>query len=296
MQPLISKESAVKLLTSSIPDAEWLLGKIESQEGWFRFPRLLTNAITNLKIENYPSLYENEAAIALIWMRAFLRDVEIKEFNTTFEAASLDERGAMMERIANDMDGFMDAIELPKTPQEEADAQARFDALSKDEQAEAVRFAQQWLPFFFCTFFQNVSMMVHGEKLTSLVAQAKAGNDDAFVKAIQIDRRILTTIPYFKERFARAQDEGDMDFSDKIAYRLKCAPYKGKIRFKSLWLAFAYLDQLGLLDTLTHPEILQIRDDAGVGGHKNRIEDVKNLTRRLKDYRLFQQRGILSTT
>jgi hypothetical protein len=68
-------------------------------------------------------------------------------------------------------------------------------------------------------------MMVHGEKLTSLVAQAKAGNDDAFVKAVQIDKRILNAIPYFSERYARAHDQGHSDFFDRLSYRLKSAPY-----------------------------------------------------------------------
>lgn len=296
MLPHISKESAAKILASAIPDTEWFLGKIESNQGWFRFPPLLSGAITNLKIESYPLLYQNENAIALMLQRAFFTDAEVTEFNLEFEAATLLERGAMMEEFSADIDAFMESVEFPKTPQEEIKARALFDSLSKEEQAEAVRFAQHWYCFFFCTFFQNLSVMVHGENLTSLVAQAKAGNDDAFVKAIQIDHRILITIPYFKERFARAQYEADQDFNDKISSRFGRAPYRGKIRFKSLWLAFAFLDQLGLLKTLTHSEILQICDDAGVGGYKNRIEDVKNLTRRLKDYHLFQQRGILSTT
>lgn len=289
MQPVITKESAAKILASAIPDAEWLLAQIESEQGWFRFPPTLTRTITNLKIESYPLLYQNEAAIALVLQRAFLDDAEAAEFNLEFEAASLAERGALLEYLTTSIDGLMNTVEFPKTLQEEAEARATFESLPKEEQAEVIRFSQHWFCFFFTSFFQNLSTMVHGEKLTSLVAQAKNGNDDAYAKAVQIDRRILTTIPYFKERFGRAQDEGDIDFSDKISYRLKCAPYRGKIRFKSLWLAFSCLDQLGLLDTLTHSEILDICDEAGVGGFKNRIEDVKYLSKRLKNYRSFQQ-------
>jgi hypothetical protein len=291
MLPLISKESAVKLLTSSIPEAEWLLGKIESEDGWFRFPPNLTDAIKTLKIESYPLLYENEYAIAHMLQLAFFTEKEVDEFNLKFEAASVEERGKILEEFTFDVDLLIESVELPKTSDDQAEARERFNALSKDEQTEAIRFGQRWYCFFFCSFFQNVSMMVHGERLTSLVAQAKSGDDDAFVKAVQIDRRILMTIPYFRDRFIRAQDEGDVGFSDKIAYRLKCAPYRGKIRFKSLWLAFSYLDQLGLLNTLTHSEILEICDQAGVGDSKNCIHDVKSLTKCLKDYRMFQQRG-----
>lgn len=295
MSPIICKESAARLIASSIPEAEWLLDKIESDDGWFRFPSVLVDAIKNLKIDSYPLLYENERSITRMLELAFVGEANIDEFNIEFARASLQKRDAMLGEILIEFDEFMDSVDFPKTPEQQSRAKGEFDALSKEEQSEAILFAQRWYCFFFASFFQNLSMMVHGEKLTSLVAQAKNGNDEAFVKAVQIDRRILITIPYFKERFARAQDEGDTEFSDKIAYRLKCAPYKGKIRFKSLWLTFSLLDQLGLLDTLTHSEVLEICDKAGVGGEKNRIDDVKTLTKRLKDYRLFQKRGVVST-
>jgi hypothetical protein len=149
---------------------------------------------------------------------------------------------------------------------------------------------------FLAGFFQNVAVMVHGEKLTSLVAQAKAGSDDAFCKAVQIDKRILTTIPYFKQRFDRSTLERDRNFMDALAYRLQCPPYKGKIRHKSLWMAFSFLDLTGLLDTLKHQEILELCDDAGVGGFANRIEDVKHLSKRLADFRRFRGHDLTLST
>ncbi len=88
----------------------------------------------------------------------------------------------------------------------------------------------------------------------------------------------------------------DSKFTEEVAAHLQRAPYKGKIRHKSLYLAFAFLDMVGLLDTMKHREILDLVNDAGIDGHANRIDDVKNLSRRLKEYRAFQQRGsVLST-
>lgn len=37
MTPLLPKETVLLVLRDAIPDAEWLLRHIESQEGWFRF-------------------------------------------------------------------------------------------------------------------------------------------------------------------------------------------------------------------------------------------------------------------
>ena len=296
MTPLIPKDVVARVLRNTIPDAEWLLSQIESQEGWFRFPSYLIEAIANLRLESYPLLYTNEVALHSMVLRGVLNEAEIKGFLTEFEASTLDERGKFIAELVETLGPAFDAVELPKTPQEREAAKELFDKLSPDEQQESLRLAQRYLCMFLPIFYQSLSTMVHGEKLTSLVSQAQVGNDQAFVKAVQIDRRILTAIPFFEQRYARAQDEADKDFFDLLSYRQKCAPYRGKIRHKTLWLTFSILDQVGLLDTLSHREILEICDEAGVGGYDNRIQSEKHLGTRLREYREFQKRGVVTTT
>jgi len=293
---LVDKSSAINFLRFTIPEWAWLIAKFESEHGHFRFPPVVTRAVENLKIWNYPLLYENEAAISLTVFRAFLSQDEIVELNSKLTEQSPEQRGQTLRDLVNDLSKFDQAFEFPKTPAAERRAQAQFDAMSKGEQAESIKIAQHLWMAFLAGFFQNVSVMVHGEKLTSLVAQAKAGNGEAFCKAVQIDKRILTTIPYFKQRFERATLEGDQNFCDALAYRLQCPPYKGKIRHKALWMSFAFLDMVGLLDTLKHQEILDLCDDAGVGGYANRIEDVKHLSKRLADFRRFRDYGLTLST
>lgn len=53
-------------MRSGIPEAEWLLGEIEFQEGWFRFPPHLASVISRLKVENYPLLYSHENAAVFV--------------------------------------------------------------------------------------------------------------------------------------------------------------------------------------------------------------------------------------
>ena len=78
-------------------------------------------------------------------------------------------------------------------------------------------------------------------------------------------------------------------FLDKLHYRLTSPLLRSKIRYKTLWLTFAFLDEGGYLDgSLKHREILDICEDAGVGGYENRIEDVGYLSKRLREYREFQ--------
>lgn len=293
---IIDRDSAARLIRDGAPDWEWFLRQIESENGNLRFPPMVNRVIANLKIESYPLLYENEAAIGLVMFRAFMSQEEIVALDAQLTAQSPEERGQTIREM---LDGFSEvdqAFELPKTPAQEIQARAQFDALTKEEQAEVVRVGQHLWMGFLAGFFQNVSVMVHGEKLSSLVAQAKAGNDEAFCKAVQIDKRILTVIPYFKQRFEQATLEGNQDFSDALAYRLQCPPYKGKIRHKSLWMAFAFLDMVGLLDTLKHQEILDLCDESGIGGYANRIEDVKHLSKRLADFRRFRGYGLTLST
>lgn len=295
MNQIISPDAVLHSMKSGIPDAEWLLGQIESEQGWLRFPPYLTHVISNLKIESYPLLYHSEQAIAAMLLRGWMTAEEINALGAELEAASPNERGKVVIDLCNDLGEYVEQIEIPKTPAQRRAAEAQFKAMSEADQAESVRIAQHFFCFFFAGFYQNLSMMVHGEKLTSLVAQAKAENDNAFVKAVQIDKRILTADPYFSERFAKAQMEPPGDFFDDLAYRLKAPPYKGKIRHKTLWLAFSILDSAGLLETMSYRQIMEMCDEAGVGGDKNRIASEKHLGNRLREYREFQKRGIVTT-
>lgn len=295
MAALLSLDSVVGTLRSSIPDAEWFLRHIESEHGWVRFPPYMANAITNLKIQNYPLLYASELAIVTMFLKGVMTDDEIRELSSEFESATPEERGEFLTEFITSFSDGIDKIEIPKTPDEQEAAKQRFLALSDEEQKEAVKICQHFFAFFFASFYQNLSVMMHGEKLTSLVLQATSGNDVAFAKAVQIDRRILTEYPYFRERFARAQMDGDSDFYDLISYRISVAPYRGKIRYKTLWLTLATLDGAGLLDVLKHREILDICEEIGIDGWNNRIQDVKYLSKRIHEYREFQKRGILST-
>lgn len=295
-RPLIDQASAANFLRAVAPDWAWLLQHIESEDGYVRFPPLFSRWIANLKIENYPELYEEEARIGAMMLRAFLTPEEIRELDAELLSLSPEERAVFLLETIKDMEVAGDAIQLPKTPDEQKRAEAAFNALTKEEQKETTQFWQYFMMAFLASFHQSLSVMVHGEKLTSLVSQAKSGNDKAFAKAVQIDKRILFAIPYFKQRFADANIQGDRKFTEEVGAHLQRPPYKGKIRHKSLYLAFAFLDMAGLLGTMKHKELLDLCNEAGLDSHANRIDDVKNLSKRLAEFRAFQQRGLNLST
>ncbi|MES2364133.1 MAG: hypothetical protein V4646_20360 [Pseudomonadota bacterium] len=292
LSPVIDLNTTVGLLKNAVPDWEWLLRHIESRNGFFRFPKQVTDFIERFRIENYPLLYQNEAAISCAFLRSLLSESEIKELNDELAAMSVDERGqftqVLIDGVKNGIDDGIAYVE--ERTQQQIDAE--YLAMSPEEQQDIVKRIQWFGMSCLSMFYQVLSTMVHRQKLTSLVAQAKAGDDIALVKAVQIDPRIAGIDPYFRSRFANLHAEGNEVFRKKLAYVMKSAPYRGKVRHKSLWMGLAFLDMCGHLDTLKHREILDLFDEAGIGGYANRIEDVKYLGKRIGEYRSFQQ-GLL---
>ncbi len=229
--------------------------------------------------------------------KAFLSDSDLLEAEAEFRSATPEERGVNVREFGELACSAIDALELPDepTPQEEEAARAVLDSLPADELASSIRMYQLLLAGGLAALYDQLSLMVHGERITSLVAQAKAGNDQAFVKAVQIDGRVLTEIPYFRERYARARMEDEAAFLASVWRRQVAPPYRGRIEHKSLYLMFAFLDLIGLLRSFSHRELLDLYDELGMGRKGRRIEDEKNMGKRLAEFRRFQNRRHVST-
>ena len=86
----------------------------------------------------------------------------------------------------------------------------------------AVRFIQSILP-------EYDEMLQHIER-----SGGYCGDVDAFVLAVQIARTVLTRLPYFPTKQERAHRELDQDFLDKLTYRLKNPPLRGKTRYRAV--------------------------------------------------------------
>jgi hypothetical protein len=168
--------------------------------------------------------------------------------------------------------------------------------LSPTEQQALIRQAQWFLTCFLATFHNYLAVMVHGKKMTRLVPDAIAGDREAFLKAIQIDRTLLTSHPFFSAERARAAEIGDISFLKKISYREQNPTVRGRIRHPTLWALFSVLDGLHSLDgVFTHAEILRMCDDAQIDRLDNRIEDLGYLSKRIADFRRYQRTGGVST-
>lgn len=291
-RPKLSREFISSSLKEFIPEYEEMLIYIEQSGGWIAMPPKILKIVDRLKIHNYPELYRNEGTISKLLLLSFMSVEKINELGAELLQMPERDRPHRVEELIKSIGEATDTISenFPDTPEKEQEANQIFSELCPDDQAKAIRQAQIMMSAFLAAFFNLISMMTHGRKMTDLVQAAERGDDHAFQLAVQIDKRILSGLLYFKERHEKAISGGDIDFLDKLHYRLTNPLLRSKIRYKTLWLALAYLDVSGHLDgSLKHREILDICNDAGVGGYKNRIEDVAYLSIRLREYRKFQK-------
>lgn len=280
------------------PECGAVLARCKAERtGRFEMPADVQEVTKRLGVSDfYVTTYENEASIYLCAHKyAIPTDITeaISLLDAEIESATENEISEALDQLAlefaKEVSGF--DIRFPKTESERQAARAAFDALSEAEQKQATIRAQYFLIFFNAYFYNMLSLMVHGQKLTTLVPLAIQGDQEAFCKAVQIDRNLLLGHPYFKETYSRLIRGGDPAFLKLLTYRLNNATTRGKIRFPALYMVFATLDSFQCLDALTAGEVLDICDEAGLERFQNRIEDENNLVRRRIEYRAMQKRS-----
>jgi hypothetical protein len=247
-------------------------------------------------VAGYVLLYDDERKLGMTTLYAVLGEEGIKELNHQAALFSAQEAAEFLEGIAGEEgENFLgEVLDFPDTEEEWEEQERLFQALPAAEKEAAAK-RSQWL--FSCIFgqlFNILALMTHGAKLTVLVPQALQGDDDAFLKAVQVDRLLLTHHPYFIQRKQQAQDNGEAKFLHALAYRENNPNLKGKIRYPALFMLFGVLEAVQWLNDLRHEEILDLCDEIGLDRFQNRIEDVTYLTKRLEDYRRFQKSSGMS--
>ena len=179
-------------------------------------------------------------------------------------------------------------------PDEDIKSKEQFESLDEDTKRNLIERWQYLFLHILSSVHNYFSIMVTGESMTSLVPKAINGDSEAFFKAVKIDRNLLSLHPYFIERYQQAQTNGQKDFLKRLAPYQSTPQLIGRIRYPGLYIVFAMLETLKWLDDLTHSEILDICDAAGLDHWQNRIDDVNAVTKQLARYRRYQKTGGLS--
>jgi hypothetical protein len=284
----------VEYLKALLPDIDAVVHQMEKDGGWLRLSPKAIDFFNRLKISNYAENYVDEKRLWALFAVAMAGEgPEVREFLKNVEQAYREDPDQFMAEATAEIEGVdaeIDAV-LAMSDADKEEVKAEFEGLPEAERLAKARQTQFAVSFMVLAFFQTLALMVHGRKMTALVAGAIGGDDDAFCKAVQVDRSVLVSIPYFRERLLRSHLEGDGQFCERLGYRMANPVLKGKIRYRTLWIVFSFLELFGMLDSLKHREILDICDKVGVGGKKGRIEEVGYLSKRLAEYRRFQKKG-----
>jgi len=275
-----------------LPVFDDMLSLAHKDEGWLKVPAVMVRGLKNLNISNWPEFFveekkfralqmyflfqmsveiQNEAADVLYQAAhpasadAAGTDVsnstdEVAQFRAFIEelnASSVDEKTTFLNTLfstARDIAQASD-IDLPTTDEIES-ARRLWEGLAEVDKAKEVRKYQIAGLAFITAFYNYLALVTHGQPMTALVRRAIAGDDSAFFMAVQIDKTCLTHLAPFRERYWRAVLEGQSGFLEALSYRLRNATLRGRNRYQTLWLLFAILDDLSMLDRSTTNEAI----------------------------------------
>ncbi len=295
----LDKELTRKLVVTMAPAYAEMLRDLRSPGRWVKVLRKYDGIFRGAFLDGYVGLFDDEKRINLTLWLFLVGEDGYRELDAEIAAMSPDEQQAWLNDLVSEAneEGSWSWMEdmFPDTPAKEKAARLAYEKLSDEDKAAASEHAAFFWSFFFSSFHNYLSLMLHGRNLTVLVAQAKEGDEGAFCKAVHIEPRLLRHHPFFRERHLQALENSEVDFLKRIGYRLANSSLNGQIRYPGLYMVFAMLDASGWLDRgFTHEQILDMCDEAGLDRYQNRIEDANYLTQRLREYRQWQEMGSLS--
>lgn len=294
------KSQAIALVSKSVPEYVEFFREFQSYDGgWLKWPDKLINIKNNLKLDSYVLLYEDQKKIDLYLLLFLMGEDGLKKWNKEFKEQDEEEQLASIDAFAQELideSGELQEIiaEFPQTPEDEIEVVKQFELLNDEEKAAQIKS----LTFLFLHILPAIhnyfAVMITGELMTSLVPKAIKGDQDAFCKAVKIDRNLIVSHPYFKQRYQEAQAKGERDFLRRISTNQVSPNLIGKIRYPGLYIVFAMLDALKWLNDLTASQILDICDAAQLDRWQNRIEDTVAVNKQLARYRRYQKTGGVS--
>lgn len=300
MQPRIEKSIAIALASQLVPIcAELLMDYMAKRNGWIKMPKEFEQIRQNSNLsDSYVLAYEEESRILSCLMKSlFPGDTsnQLKQFDNEFLAVKEHEKldfvdSYLSEKLGGDLFHLFEKLSNATNEDQEI-ARKELEALSEDEKREIFLSRQLFFAYIYAYFYNHIALMVHGQKLTTLVPLALKGNQKAFCKAIQVDRNILTGYPYFRDTYARLQTGENPNFLADITSYINRPPIQGRIEYPALYMLFSILDGFKWLDDIKASEILDLYNGMGLDGDQNYIEDENSVVKKRIEYRKKQKTG-----
>lgn len=131
----------------------------------------------------------------------------------------------------------------------------------------------QMFKFMFFCMYNTISIVVSGKYIFNLIREAKKGNQQSFLQALQIDRSILESNWAIK-MIRKAQISGDEDFFKKMAKAITKQPFSHDKEFTRAMVVIILFWHLGL-NKLTNSERIELLEACGI-----RVQDDPEVFRR----------------
>ena len=298
MEPRIEKSIAITLASQLVPICtELLMDYMDKCNGWIKMPKEFEQIRKNSDLgDSYVLAYEEESRILSCLMKSlFPSDTsnQLEQFDNEFLAVKENEKldfvdSYLSEKLDGDLFHLFEKLSNATNEDQEI-ARKELEALSEDEKREIFLSRQLFFAYIYAYFYNHIALMVHGQKLTTLVPLALKGNQKAFCKAIQVDRNILTGHPYFRDIYARLQTGENPNFLTDITSYINRPPIQGRIEYPALYMLFAVLDGFKWLDEITAREILDLYNGMGFCGDHGYIEDENSVVKKRIEYRKKQK-------
>lgn len=276
----IDPKLAVETLKQIVPQFDEFISTLLSDSEIFS---RITLFAQKTGLGGYPQLYLDKQNLLKLVLLTLMPVEQINDLGKAFKTLSPDEAIVFANQSVqnfNQSPEKLDAI-LDQHFQ---------DNLNDVDPSQLAPQAKIVLTGFFLFFYDTVSFLVHGRKITDLIQSAINGDDEAFCLAVQTDRLVLT-IPYFRDRMLKAfsiQTDKDAKFLYNLSYRMQNPVLRGKIKHRKVWIALLLLDSMNLLDgSLTRTELLAMLDEAKIEG----VGSEDNLSRMLHKFRAYQNEG-----
>ncbi|WMJ07325.1 hypothetical protein [Nitrosomonas sp. sh817] len=300
MQPRIEKSIAIKLASELVPICVGLLmDYMAKRNGWIKMPKEFEQIRKNSNLDDsYVLAYEEENRILSCLMKSLFPGdptKQLNQFDDEFQAIKEDEKlkfvdSYLCEKLGGDLFYLFEKISNATNEDQEI-ARKELEALSENEKREIFLSMQLFFAYIYAYFYNHIALMVHGQKLTTLVPLALKGDKKAFCRAIQIDRNILTGHPYFRDTYARLQTGEDPNFLNSVTAYIDRPAIKCRIDYPALYMLFAVLDGFKWLNDMKAREILDLYNGMGLNGDKGYIEDENSVIKKRIEYRNKQKNG-----
>jgi hypothetical protein len=115
---------------------------------------------------------------------------------------------------------------------------------------------------FMASINNTISMLVNKKTITTLIDEAKKGNDKALYRAIRVDKTLLDA-KWIRKRIRVAQYLGEYKFFEQLGDAIKKSPLEHDMEHTQSFLVLAFFWRMGLY-RLTNSELMELLTSVGI--------------------------------